>query len=125
MLHSSEILRPKTKTPRNSTLFFNYHNCWMFHLLFLQYPWTYISSARFFFFWNSPQFFVFCNLEWNYLTPVQGDGRNIFLTTNSIIELLFRPESVLFFFFFNHMDSRNPSTFTFESNLVHRIIKVT
>ena len=48
--HPSEILRPKTKTPGNSTWFFLDHpwnstlfliNPWKFDLLFLQYPWKF------------------------------------------------------------------------------------
>ena len=66
VLHPSDILRPKTKTPENSTCFFLIAprnsalfliNPWKFHLLFLQYPWTLHILDRpsflFAFFWNS------------------------------------------------------------------------
>ena len=39
MLHPSEILRPKTKTPGNSTLFLISPR--KIHFLFLQYPWKF------------------------------------------------------------------------------------
>ena len=57
--HPLEILRPKTKTPGNSTLFLI--NPWKIHLPFLQYPWKFHILNPRFFFCNSPIYNYFNN----------------------------------------------------------------
>ena len=101
--HSLEILRRKTKTPGNSTLFLT--NPWKIHLSFLQYPWKFhILNAPVFFFWNSPIYncfsnhFTSCPLILLKLSkfpgPLKFEGFKSLATTKQILHMRIRGEAL-------------------------------